>query len=141
MLSIDYIAGFIDGEGCFSITFNKKSDTYHGAIGVFNTDEAVITAMYIALANQGVFGAVHKRKQRKKGIKPLYALYVKTTSSTCKLCELLQGKLIVKAKHLRVMAQFIELKMDRENWKRTENEIESARACYYSMQVLNKKGL
>ncbi len=136
MVSIDYIAGFLDGEGCFTIRSCRT--VLQGAILITNTNKDVLTSINVTLTSLGVSGKIYKVKRKKVGCKDVYNLTFQTMDSVQVLCKLLKDKLVVKTTQCKMMAKFVKMQKDREGRNLTSDDRENEYMYYVSMKLLNR---
>jgi hypothetical protein len=131
---VPYIAGFLDGEGTFTICWNKRarSPSFRPLISVSHTNEEVIQLLKKTLQ------VTYTPKMGKKGHRPYYLLRVTTKNEIITILEALKSSLIVKKEHAQIILDFMALKEKREF---TRKEIAFKKAeLYLRIRQLNPKG-
>lgn len=106
MISRDYLAGFIDGEGCIGIyrhnKKNRKHGTWVGRITLVNTD------LEILLKIKEEFGGFVQQKRKTCGWKQSYSLTFEGSALDA-LIDILSERLVVKKEQLGVLKQLREV--------------------------------
>lgn len=137
---VPYIAGLLDGEGTFTIKWNKRarSPSFYPLIMVSMTNEEVISFLSKTLQ------VTYTRKLRKKSRRPYYMLRITTRHEIVMILEALRPWLIVKREHANIILKFIDLK---EQKKLARKEIDIVKKIVYeqvelylSIRQLNPKG-
>ncbi len=136
-ISIDYLAGFIDGEGCFNIS---KPGAYRGTITIGSTDKEALAIIELALVGYKIVAPITRRVALDSNEKDYYCLRISKVDSVHRLCKYLEGKLLIKERQRKLMSEFIKLKVGRDGKHYTEEEVEKEMPYYYCMRTLNKKG-
>jgi hypothetical protein len=131
---VPYLAGFLDGEGMFTIVWNKRarSPSFRPLISVSHTNEEVIKLLEKTLEVD------YTPKRGKKGHRAYHQLRVTTRKEIITILEALKTSLIVKKEHAQIMLDFLALKEKREF---TRKEIAFKKAeLYLRIRQLNLKG-
>jgi len=140
MLSIEYIAGFIDGEGCFSISKHKSNPRGTPSLTIANTNYDVLKAIEYTFSLWGLKTGFYADYQRpSRGCKVGYSLCVYEKQSLITLCEILNSHLTVKSEHASLIIEFLTLRL-REGHK-GRLHIEKEDAITKRIRELNKKGV
>lgn len=107
-----YMAGIIDGEGCFWIGLIKRtygdgyvSDHYRGVLKISNTDKRLID--WLLQTFEGTQSAQTKYHPKGKFERDVYE-WVATGDRLRDLCELLLPYLVIKKEHCENMIKFRE---------------------------------
>lgn len=137
MLSAEYVAGFVDGEGSFIV--RPSNNTPGAMITVSNTDARVLVLMQHTLDAWGVKSSVYVRAQQIDNRKQVRVLNVHSCDSVHKLCTILRPYLIIKRPHAELLIEFINIRWQchKTSWKShspREDEI------YEEVKALNKRG-
>jgi hypothetical protein len=128
-----YIAGLLDGEGTFTIRWNRRSrrPSFSPLIMVQMTHEGVISFLGKTLQ---VTYTTKVRKSRRT----YYVLRITTKHEMVMMLIALSPWLIVKKEHAQIILEFIAMK---ERKELTRKEIMSKRAkLYLRIRQLNLKG-
>ena len=140
-LTIQYIAGFFDGEGCVNIYQMKKGVKkdrigYELSASVHNTNVKIIDI----LKNQ-FGGYVNKRVRNNNRWKTAYDWKL-SSSKAYEFLKQIEPHLILKKEQARIAIEFQNLKKSKEFRFRpsTPNEDEFYEICYQQMRLLNRKG-
>jgi len=139
MLSIDYIAGLFDGEGCFWLgAVSNARSTHRPAIEIKNTHEGIIILVKHTLELWGIRPRMHRIVYSNRRCKPIYELNIDKIHDINVLCVVLKNKLVIKQECARLLAEFTMLRLlEGRNGKhhcRREEEI------YQEMRILNRRG-
>lgn len=134
MLSIKYIAGIYDGEGCFSIAIcrtrvsgkRRACTSYHSTICVDNTHFELMHDVGEFLTAHNIRYSFRVQKPRRIGRKPLIALNICARSSVATMCNLLLPFSVVKKAQIRLLLLFIDA------------DIQDYARYYEEMHMLNK---
>ena len=113
-MTIEYIAGFFDGESCININKNKVR------ISVTQTHEEVL----LEIMNFFGFGSVSKLKKRKDHWKDAWVYYVSSNISVFEVLKLLEPHLIVKKQKAQEAIKVLENYFEKE--KNRVEKIEQA---------------
>lgn len=132
-----YIAGLMDGEGCFRLQkLSGKKIRFRPLIQLAMTDEP--TVAYIG----NIFGVNYqlvKRKNKKKYHKKVYRLLVTTEAEMNQIAKALVVHSITKKRQMEIMINFFELEATKEEANQQEvlqKEIE----LYIENSQLNQRG-
>ena len=110
-LDIRYLAGFIDGEGCFSATATTRkggpSRYYRCVLIVGNSDRSILERIK-ATVGVGVVGVLDTQRQRKYGHKLVYYWSV-TGWQAAQVIRTLLPFLVVKAEAARELLALLDL--------------------------------
>jgi hypothetical protein len=128
-----YLAGIIDGEGCFYI--GKPGGHYTLRLFVMSTSKCLIDYLYKTYG-----GFQYSRKKENSSWKIRHEWFVDTLILE-DLLPLLREYLIIKKEHLEVAIEFRKTYPKFGKRPRVSNEIISIRDnCHLRMKFLNKKG-
>ncbi len=114
MLSLEYIAGFVDGEGCFSLGRRKKvknpAETlcYTAYFILANTNYNVLRLIQYSLELCEVTTKMYKAKA-KMGHKLVWQLRTRNQAELLSICLLLYPYLTVKQAEVSVMIKYLQL--------------------------------
>jgi len=131
-----YLAGLMDGEGCFHVNYNKKRGTYQSRLSMTNTNMNLITW---CTANVG--GNFYKRTKQKAHWKDKYEWVAWGDKKT--LLKLFKGMLpflVGKRKQCEVL---IELQNTVGKTAQRLSEVDKQKRvwCYEEIKRLNLTGL
>lgn len=142
-----YLAGIIDGEGCFHICLlnGKKydgyiSDHYRGVLKIDNTDKRLID--WLNESFSGTSSAVTRTTSSRKFERPVYSWTV-TGFRLLDLCEQVLPYLVVKKKHCENMIIFKEtypkVLTGRGNKILSKETLDFRRQCLEESRKLNSR--
>jgi len=103
----EYIAGFIDGEGCFTIS--TQNYYYHPRIRISQNTKKVLNIIKDFLKKNGIRSSIIRNANKQRN-NVYYNLDIMDRKSLLKMCEFLEDKLIVKAKQRTVMSKLLKIK-------------------------------
>ena len=137
MLDVNYIAGFLDGEGCFTIIKTARQRA-HPVIEVANTDILVMQLLYHTLESWGIHCYLYKRLGRRENQQDSWELRINNMDDIHTICVILKDKLVTKQQQAAILAEFTGLRMieGRQGNVFTERQKELRR----NIQELNKRG-
>lgn len=135
MISKQYLAGFIDGEGYISVVTHKDSRTsrgftIHPIISISGSDKEVLDEL-----NRFVNGNI-RTKQKQYGCKPVYDIQLQNLNGIKRLLKQVMPYLLIKSKQASLMKEFVELRLKNRNKGYTERELEIADV----FKTINKRG-
>jgi hypothetical protein len=115
-LNVNYVAGFFDGEGCFSIRIKKSNHCRLGVqtypvIAIGNYDKAIIFGVKEFL---GV-GHIRCEKVGRNKDKTLWLLMIENVDDCKRVAEVLDGKLIAKKRDLHLFRDALPIFEDRRH--------------------------
>jgi len=109
-IALAYLAGIIDGEGCFHICILSKNgkdgyvnDHYRGCLKVSNTDKALIE--WLLTNFEGTNSATTRYTSSRKFEREIYD-WIVTGFRLLDLCEQVLPYLVIKKKHCENMIKF-----------------------------------
>jgi hypothetical protein len=131
-LDLGYIAGFVDGEGCFRFHYDKGS-SYRPEIVIVNTNKEVLKWI-----KNKIGGRLDSEKRYNNKWKALHRLVVGSIKNVYFLLKKLEPHLKVKRKQANLMLKFCELRLNCNSHGEpyTERELQ----IINEMKALNKKG-
>jgi len=102
----DYIAGFIDGEGLFTIASQKYY--FHPRLSISQNTRYVLEEIQEYFVQYGIVSHINKElhKPRKNA---WYCLRVNQRKSLIIICKYLKGKLYVKDEQLTVIEKILQI--------------------------------
>lgn len=142
-LTVQYIAGFFDGEGGINIyqikptrKWYRKNIGYTLSVFIHNTDKRIID-----LFNGKYGGYVNIRKRKSDKWKTGYDWKLSSCQAKNFLKEIV-SYLILKKERAKIAIEFQEVK-ERKLWRFGQNPkevLDFYELCYQKMRLLNKKG-
>ena len=115
-LNVNYVAGFFDGEGCFSIRIKKSNYCRLGVqtypvIAIGNYDKGTIFGV------KEFLGVGHIRCERvgRNKDKTLWLLMIENVDDCKRVAEVLDGKLIAKKRDLHLFRDALQIFEDRRH--------------------------
>ena len=136
MLSIDYIAGFIDGEGCLGIV--KKGGRYRPQIDIGNTNIDIMKALEYTFHAWGIATVTHTVTMREGNRKDFYRICVDKMDSVYQICQILRPYLKIKQANANAIINFIEARRMEGYRQDTLKDIKMA--AVNDVKQLNKRG-
>jgi hypothetical protein len=136
MISKQYLAGFIDGEGSISCYKRKDTRTAKGftissVLAIANTHEGVVEEIK-SMGNFKVF-----YKENGKNAKKIYAMQMTDIAGIRKLLKEITRYLIVKKPQAELMIAYCNSRLKHLNNRYTEDEIKLAK----QITSLNSRGI
>lgn len=134
-IQLSYLAGIIDGEGCFCIT-KPGNKTHVIRLFVMNTFKPLIDYLYKTYG-----GFQYSRKKENRTWKIRHEWFV-DSQILDELLPLLKPFLINKKKHCDIAITFRKTFLkEKSKYHKVPDHIRLIREqCYIHMKVLNKKG-
>jgi hypothetical protein len=133
LTELAYLAGIIDGEGCFHIC-NPGGKTHTLRLFVMNTSKPLIDYLYKTYG-----GFQYSRKKENSNWKIRHEWFV-DRAIVDELMPLLGPYLIIKKEHLEVAIEFRKTFQSRD-YHKVPDDIRLVREdCHRRMRFLNKKG-
>ena len=133
-LELAYLAGIIDGEGCFCIQ-NPGGKTHTLRLFVMNTFKPLIDYLY---KTDGGFQYSRNVEDPRRKIRHEWFI---DTHIVDEILPLLRPFLIVKKEQLEVAIEFRKTFPKKRSYHRVPNEFILIREdCHRRMRILNKKG-
>jgi hypothetical protein len=143
-LSLDYLAGFFDGEGCINISRGNGTSYYLLQVQVSNTRREVLDAF------QDRFGGSIVKQLRNGNHKDIYIWKVEAAKAESFLIEM-SSRLVLKRKQAELALEFRSFfkgkyAMPRGHLVNDHSEkiawiLASREICYEEMGRLNKRGV
>ena len=109
MITADYVAGLIDGEGTLGIHkthYDRPSPNYAAALAITNTNKKVLDEVALWLNSKSVKVYTMPKKRYSDKHKDCYMLRI-TNSGLKKLLPLIIDSLIIKRKQAEVLLRFL----------------------------------
>jgi len=129
---IGYIAGFLDGEGCFCLS--RSQNTYRANINVPNTNKEIINWLHSTLE----IGRIYERKYGKQEWKDCYVFLVERIGEIKVLTDLLIPCLKIKKEQAESLNKFCNLRLSLPAGIPSYSDIEDE--IYLKLRELNRKG-
>lgn len=137
MLSIEYVAGFMDGEGCFGFQKGRYAK-YKPLISVGNTNVSIIRALLYTFQIWGIEARLSTEESRLRRQKDFYRILINKRDSVYMLCQILHPCLKIKQPNADAIMQFIEARRTEGLKKDTLKDIKMM--LVERVRILNKKG-
>lgn len=140
-INLDYVAGFVDGEGCLIIRIQKCSNNRPGTdyllyFSISNLNKEVLESIrsylfinYDIKSSLGVMKSVLNHGE-------CYKLVISDIKNTKLVLDLLKDKLIVKSKQCRLLLKFCNSRLNKSRWNYIQEEIDIAQ----EIKGLNRRG-
>lgn len=133
-----YLAGLIDGEGCFGIAHIGKSNTYVPKIGIQMTDETVI--MWVRdITNSSCRSSMRFDKESNKNWRTQYLVRFSGKRAIL-LSKLLLPYLITKKKQAELLVEFEETYIHDDNGVAIPLNVEHREYLKQTIMRLNRPG-
>jgi len=147
ILSVEYLAGFIDGEGYIGITFQRKKETHYQSASARYHPYLIITNNNYEILNdiKNFIGSGHIYKlSRSYNHKQGFQYKLTELESLKRILDLIQPYLKIKQKQCELLLTFIDL---RKNAKiitgrgyRGVTSYTTEEEIYQKLLSLNKRG-
>ena len=147
MMSDEYIAGFVDGEGYLGIMKHSDKRSKHG----YNYVPAIKIAQ--TLKDRKVLDLISQRfdynidpvRKGKGNHNDSVAISFRSAVKVAALLDAIEDKLIVKKEQAKILRQFIETKYKlpwnkKENVEYNSKMLEKRHQLYMSIRHLNQRG-
>jgi hypothetical protein len=139
-----YMAGIIDGEGCFYIgNIPKKSydgyvtKHYRGLLKIDNTDKKLIE--WLNTVFSGTNSAATRWTSSKKYTRTIYS-WIVTGDRLLDLCEQVLPYLVIKKRHCEVMIKFRKTYIKKLGCNKLDQEqINVRQECFENIRKLNSR--
>ena len=133
-LSHVYIAGFVDGEGCFSIHKHqdkriKKGYTYFPKFTICNTDKNTLK-----LIQKELGGRIFVSTKEHHKTKCTYNLAIQDLKTIKEAIDKISAFLILKKKQAGIMLEYCKIRKENKNYSEKEEKL------YQEIKKLNKRG-
>ena len=131
MVELSYIAGFFDGEGCFSLIrrWANGATSAECKVRIINTSLEPLVEIQKFLG-----GKIRKRNEKRPRCKDNYCWYIGSVSECLRVTSILEPHLIAKKKQAQLMIEYCKNHVLYESLTIKEKEI-----CE-EMLSLNSKG-
>jgi len=122
-ISIQYIAGFFDGEGGVYVT--QKTDKRFGKGILVRNIRCQVTNGDIKVLKmiQQKYGGVIREKQREEGWKPVFYLEIASQKDILKFLQDIEPYLIVKKEQVKLAIQYLKSRLLHQHKRYTNEEI------------------
>lgn len=140
-----YLAGIIDGEGCFyigKVAPNRKdgyiSDHYRGLLKIDNTNKNLID--WLNNIFSGTNSATNRYTSSKKFTREVYS-WIATGDRLLDLCEQVLPYLVIKKQHCEVMIKFRKSYSQQRigSTKVSKESLETRQICLEEIRKLNSR--
>lgn len=143
-LKLAYLAGIIDGEGCFYIgqikrSYNGKITKHHiGIIKIDNTEEVLIN--WLINNFEGLNSARNRWTSKRKFERPIHT-WVVTGDKLLELCQQIHPYLVIKKAHCENMIKFRATYTNKigKNTAPTPDIIDIREECLHVSRNLNSR--
>ena len=140
ILSVEYLAGFIDGEGSIGLFFTSHSNLPQCVMSVCNTDRNIMIGIKYTLNLWEISSEFHCRV-RGRSYKPVYELQVRSIDSVHELLKILYPSLKVKQRRAAIVLDYLDRRKE-EAYHHVSNDFKAfAEKAADEMKELNKKGV
>jgi hypothetical protein len=130
-----YLAGLLDGEGCFSIAFQRRPLSFYAQISLGMTDKKTITDI------AEIFQVSTATVEREKPHKDLYCLRIHTQQDCRNVCQKLSKYAKTKSVQIQLLLRLLQLKEvtieNKRDYKRVLHEMID---LYISNKKANRRG-
>ena len=134
IMNLDYLAGFIDGEG--TVGLSKRKNSYIPYVSISNTNAEVIKQINLEL--NGINSTTVIRKAMKANHKDALGLTVRWQHAI-KLCVLLKDKLIIKHNQANIIVNEYP-KCTPRNGRYNETNKKAKQVIVNKLHLLNSRG-
>jgi hypothetical protein len=133
-LSQVYIAGFVDGEGCFSIYKHQdkrigKGYTYFPKFSIRNTNKYILTLIKKELGGRVFVSSKGNDKSR-----VVYGLEIQDLETIECAINKIDAHLILKKKQAEILLKYCKIRKEGKNYSKKEEKL------YNKIKELNKRG-
>lgn len=116
-MNIDYIAGFFDGEGCFTVSLSVKKGVHKFifhvnpriTIGVSNASSSVLERMQAFLNMGHVYHHTRSKRSKSGRIKKEAVFRIYRRDHLKQFTKLIENKIIVKKRELNLFKKVLDL--------------------------------
>ena len=113
-----WLAGFMEGEGTFSIYHQKRSgtntDQLRATVSVTNTDPALINKAHAVFSSMGVEMHIHEYKNKKGSTRPVYDMQTAQQAKVKIVCEKLAPYLFGEKKaKAEMLLRFVNKRLEK----------------------------
>jgi intein-encoded DNA endonuclease-like protein len=136
-LSPQYIAGFLDGEGCFSLTWrggNGQRRRLQAVIVVGSTNREVLEKIRETLH----VGSIYEKRRKTKGGRTFYTLFISGNDALRQIIPIFLPYMVVKKHQAELLLEYVSIHKNGSRWKPVEyskRELE----IYEELRKLNSK--
>jgi len=134
-----WLAGIIDGEGCFTCLTNQYKSTIHyqPSMQIANTDLGLIIRVKDILNSIGVSCHIHTR-QYKPNHKPIHLLKVTGFKRVKKLLDEFYPYVVCKQNRAKTLYDFVTSRLSKPRLSPVSDE---ERKLYENLRLLNQRGI
>lgn len=112
IVSWDYVAGLIDGEGCFS-AYHPQNTRLH--LSITNTDKEALERVSAFITDKTGFSIPVRPSDNSSHRIPCYRIYLGPPVLRI-IIPVLRDRLLIKEFELETMAEILEIVKDRKQW-------------------------
>ena len=135
---LEYIAGFADADGCFSLIRNPQTGYIGPTLEICNTNLDALCSIQASLIEYGIRCAIYEGKLRNVKWKNVFHLRVTGCKNALCYCKLVKPYLILKAPRVDIIIRFCELVISS---KRGDDDVCLQKLTMYSeLRLLNERG-
>ena len=136
----EYIAGFADADGSFSIVRATKTGQLNPIIEICNTDDNVLNSIQTSLVEYGIRCAIYSQNLKNKNInwKSVFHLRVTGCKNVLICCKLIRQYLILKAPRADILIRYCSIMTSNEKYD--ENAAVEKLVLFGKLRLLNKRG-
>ncbi len=138
MLSKEYIAGFMDGEGTFTLTKSRSHARHAPRVMVCNTNANIMAQLQYIFSLWHVECKITTMKRQSPKHKPAYLIDIMTQEYVYILCGMLLPYLVIKQEQAKMLMLYIESRRA-ENYTPGEPTLVQ-HALFSAVRQLNKQG-
>lgn len=139
-----YMAGIVDGEGCFYIgLIPKKSgdgyvnEHYRGLLKISNTCKSLID--WLDETFSGTCSSIHRSTSSKKYTRDVFD-WIATGDRLLDICEQIHPYLLLKKRHCEIMINFRKTYTEQlGSHKVSEENLEARQLCLIEIRKLNSR--
>lgn len=135
-----YIAGIIDGEGCFSISNTHNDETFNARIVIQMNEQETIDLIRDFLTTHKIVCGSVLRPEVKGNRKEAFRISIQQRKSLLALCKILDPLLIAKKDQCRLFIAFLNICSVFSFNRKLHAFVAEKKALMYAVKTLNQKG-
>lgn len=109
-IQAEYIAGFFDGEGSFSMRVHKGKSAFNLSVSAFNTHLSVLHLLQYTLSTWGIPAGMYTHKRKMDNHKQVWKLGIYSHDAIYDICAALHPYLIIKQRHAELLMEYISIR-------------------------------